>query len=233
MATTPKVAIEDKAGNVGPESAPIHFTVDTSHNGVSISHVVDDQGDITGNLGSGSHTDDTTPTVVGRATAGALVKVYVDGHYIDSVRADAVTGAWQYTISPALTADATYKITASEDAGAGESAQTAPFELTLDTRVPTGSLDRVADDVGLVQGDLANPAVTDDTTPTLYGKGVAGDVVFIYDGTRLIDSVTVGPANTELYPAAAEQRHSPVPDGGIPEPDRREERSNGTVEYHH
>ena len=191
-----KVAIEDKAGNVGPESAPIHFTVDTSHNGVSISHVVDDQGDITGNLGSGSHTDDTTPTVVGRATAGALVKVYVDGHYIDSVRADAVTGAWQYTISPALTADATYKITASEDAGAGESAQTAPFELTLDTRVPTGSLDRVADDVGLVQGDLANPAVTDDTTPTLYGKGVAGDVVFIYDGTRLIDSVTVGPANT-------------------------------------
>ncbi|RHH99115.1 hemagglutinin [Enterobacter cloacae] len=194
-----KVSIEDKAGNVGPVSDPIHFIVDTSHNGVSISHVVDDQGDITGNLGSGSHTDDTTPTVVGRATAGALVNVYVDGKYIDSVRADAVTGAWQYTLSPALTADATYKITASEDAGAGESAQTAPFELTLDTRVPTGSLDRVADDVGTIQGDLANPAVTDDTTPTLYGKGVAGDVVFIYDGTRLLDSVTVGPANTWNY----------------------------------
>ena len=194
-----KVSIEDKAGNVGPESAPIHFIVDTSHNGVSISHVVDDQGDITGNLGSGSHTDDTTPTVVGRATAGALVKVYVDGKYIDSVRADAVTGEWQYTLNPALTADATYKITASEDAGAGESAQTAPFELTLDTRIPTGSLDRVADDVGTIQGDLANPGVTDDTTPTLYGKGVAGDVVFIYDGTRLIDSVTVGPANTWNY----------------------------------
>ncbi|MBE1254279.1 Ig-like domain-containing protein [Enterobacter cloacae] len=194
-----KVSIEDKAGNVGPESAPIHFIVDTSRNGVSISHVVDDQGDFVGNLGSGSHTDDTTPTVVGRATAGALVNVYVDGKYIDSVRADAITGAWQYTLSPALTADATYKITASEDAGAGESAQTAPFELTLDTRVPTGSLDRVADDVGLVQGDLANPAVTDDTTPTLYGKGVAGDVVFIYDGTRLLDSVTVGPANTWNY----------------------------------
>ena len=194
-----KVSIEDKAGNVGPASDPIHFIVDTSRNGVSISHVVDDQGDFVGNLGSGSHTDDTTPTVVGHATAGAMVKVYVDGKYIDSVRADAVTGAWQYTLSPALTADATYKITASEDAGAGESAQTAPFELTLDTRVPTGSLDRVADDVGLVQGDLANPAVTDDTTPTLYGKGVAGDVVFIYDGTRLLDSVTVGPANTWNY----------------------------------
>ncbi|EKD5160223.1 Ig-like domain repeat protein [Enterobacter cloacae] len=194
-----KVSIEDKAGNVGPASDPIHFIVDTSRNGVSISHVVDDQGDITGNLGNGSHTDDTTPTVVGRATAGALVKVYVDGKYIDSVRADAVTGAWQYTLSPALTADATYKITASEDAGAGESAQTAPFELTLDTRVPTGSLDRVADDVGTIQGDLANPAVTDDTTPTLYGKGVAGDVVFIYDGTSPIGSVAVGMDGTWNY----------------------------------
>ncbi|MGM8429059.1 Ig-like domain-containing protein [Enterobacter cloacae] len=194
-----KVSIEDKAGNVGPASDPIHFIVDTSRNGVSISHVVDDQGDFVGNLGNGSHTDDTTPTVVGRATAGALVKVYVDGKYIDSVRADAVTGAWQYTISPALTADATYKITASEDAGAGESAQTAPFELTLDTRVPTGSLDRVADDVGTIQGDLANPAVTDDTTPTLYGKGVAGDVVFIYDGTSPIGSVAVGMDGTWNY----------------------------------
>ncbi|MDU2379532.1 MAG: Ig-like domain-containing protein [Enterobacter cloacae] len=191
-----KVSIEDKAGNVGPASDPIHFIVDTSRNGVSISHVVDDQGDIVGNLGNGSHTDDTTPTVVGRATAGALVNVYVDGKFVDSVRADAITGAWQYTISPALSVDATYKITASEDAGAGESAQTAPFELTLDTRIPTGSLDRVADDVGLVQGDLANPSVTDDTTPTLYGTGVAGDVVFIYDGDTLIDSVTVGAANS-------------------------------------
>ncbi|MBS3048423.1 Ig-like domain-containing protein [Enterobacter mori] len=191
-----KVSIEDKAGNVGPASDPIHFIVDTSRNGVSISHIVDDEGLLQGNLGSGSHTDDTTPTVVGRATAGALVKVYVDGKFVDSVRADAVTGEWQYTISPALAVDATYKITASEDAGAGESAQTAPFELTLDTRVPAGSLDRVVDDVGIVQGDLANPAVTDDTTPTLYGAGVAGDVVFIYDGDKLVDSVTVGPANT-------------------------------------
>ncbi|HCT7898065.1 TPA: Ig-like domain repeat protein [Enterobacter cloacae] len=191
-----KVSIEDKAGNVGPASDPIHFVVDTSRNGVSISHVVDNEGDKIGNLGSGSHTDDTTPTVVGRATAGALVKVYVDGRFVDSVRADAVTGEWQYTINPALTADALYKITASEDAGAGESAQTAPFELTLDTRVPTGSLDRIADDVGLVQDDLANPGITDDTTPTLHGTGVAGDVVFIYDGRTLIDSVTVGASNS-------------------------------------
>ncbi|MGX5111493.1 Ig-like domain-containing protein [Enterobacter cloacae] len=191
-----KVSIEDKAGNVGPASDPIHFIVDTSRNGVSISHVVDDEGLLQGNLGSGSHTDDTTPTVVGRATAGALVNVYVDGKIAGSVQADAVTGEWQYTINPALTVDALYKITATENAGAGESAQTAPFELTLDTRVPVGSLDRIADDVGIVQGDLANPAVTDDTTPTLYGKGVAGDVVFIYDGTSPIGSVTVGAEGT-------------------------------------
>ncbi|QPK02580.1 Ig-like domain repeat protein [Enterobacter mori] len=194
-----KVSIEDKAGNVGPASDPIHFIVDTSANGVSISHVVDDEGAITGNLGSGSHTDDTTPTVVGHATPGALVKVYVDGKYVDSVRADAVTGNWQLTITPALSADGTYKITATEDPGTGESAPTPPFELTLDTSIPTGSLDRVVDDVGLVQGDLANPAVTDDTTPTLHGTGRAGDTVLIYDGTTLVNSVTVGNDGTWNY----------------------------------
>ncbi|WP_447858140.1 Ig-like domain-containing protein [Enterobacter ludwigii] len=194
-----KVSIEDKAGNVGPASDPIHFIVDTSGNGVSISHVVDDEGAITGNLGSGSHTDDTTPTVVGRATPGALVKVYVDGNYIDSVRADAVTGSWQLTITPALSTDGTYQITATEDPGTGDSAPTAPFELTLDTSIPTGTLDRIADDVGLVQGDLANPAVTDDTTPTLHGTGRAGDTVFIYDGTTLVNSVTVGNDGTWNY----------------------------------
>ena len=186
-----KVSIEDKAGNTGPASDPIHFIVDTSRNGVSISHVEDDEGELKGNLASGSHTDDTTPTVVGRATAGAEVKIYVDGKLIDSVIADPRTGEWRYTISPALPADGTYKITASENTGSGDSAQTAPFDLTLDTRVPVGSFDSVSDDVGLVQGDLANPAVTDDTTPTLHGTGVAGDVVFIYDGTNLLTSFTV------------------------------------------
>ncbi|EPF6066710.1 Ig-like domain-containing protein [Enterobacter cloacae] len=191
-----KVSIEDKAGNVGPASDPIHFIVDTSRNGVSISHVEDDEGALQGNLASGSHTDDTTPTVVGRATPGAEVKVYLDGKFVDSVIADPATGEWKYTFNPALTADGTYQITASENTGTGDSAQTAPFELTLDTRVPVGSFDGVSDDVGLVQGELANPAVTDDTTPTLHGTGVAGDVVFIYDGDTLIDSVTVGPGNT-------------------------------------
>ncbi|TFB26968.1 Biofilm associated protein A [Lelliottia nimipressuralis] len=199
-----KVSIEDKAGNVGPESAPIHFIVDTSLNGVSISHVEDDEGALKGNLASGSHTDDTTPTVVGRATPGAEVKVYLDGKFVDTVIADPATGAWKYTFNPALTADGTYQITASENTGTGDSAQTAPFELTLDTRVPVGSFDSVSDDVGLVQGDLANPAVTDDTTPTLHGTGVAGDVVFIYDGTTLLDSVTVGPGNTWNYTLPAQ-----------------------------
>ncbi|WP_447857608.1 Ig-like domain-containing protein [Enterobacter ludwigii] len=194
-----QVSIEDKAGNVGPASDPIHFIVDTSGNGISISHVVDDEGGTQGNLASGSHTDDTTPTVVGHATPGAIVKVYVDGHLVDSVVADPTTGQWQYTVNPALSADRTYQITASENTGTGDGPQTAPFELTLDTRIPTGTLDGIADDVGLVQGDLANPSVTDDTTPTLRGTGVAGDVVFIYDGTTLIDSVTVGPGGNWNY----------------------------------
>ena len=138
------------------------------------------------------------------------------------------------TINPALTTDALYKITATENAGAGESAQTAPFELTLDNRVPDGSLDRIADDVGIVQGDLANPAVTDDTTPTLYGKGAAGDVVFIYDGTSPIGSVTVGMDGTWNFTLPQQNNGTELSLTAVfPEPDRCEERSDGTVESDH
>ena len=58
---------------------------------------MDDEGSVQGNLASGSHTDDTTPTVVGRATPGSIVKVYVDGKLVDSVIADPTTGQWTQT----------------------------------------------------------------------------------------------------------------------------------------
>jgi hypothetical protein len=123
--------------------------VDTSGNGISISHVVDDEGSVQGNLASGSHTDDATPGC-GPRDAGSIVKVYVDGKLVDSVIADR-DRAMAVHLNPALSADGVsdhrdrkYRY--------GDSAN-APFELTLDTRVPTGSLDGVTDDVGLVQGD--------------------------------------------------------------------------------
>lgn len=115
--------------------------------------------------------------MVGTATPGSLVTLYVDGVAVGSQTADPVTGQWSIEINPALESGKT-SITASEYNGPGDNPPDAgPFLLTIDTVVPTGTFDRVSDDVGRYQGDLPNPAVTDDTaTPTLHGTGRPGDI---------------------------------------------------------
>ncbi len=187
------VALEDAAGNRGEATAPVTFIVDTVGNAVSISHAEDNTGTLTNPLASGSSTDDLKPVIVGTATPGSLVTLYVDGEAVGSMTADPTTGAWAIEINPALESGKTYEITAGEYSGPGEiPPPTRPFLLTIDTVVPTGTFDRVSDDVGRYQGDLPNPAVTDDTTPTLHGTGRPGDIVFVRNGSDIISSVTVG-----------------------------------------
>jgi hypothetical protein len=187
------VALENAAGERGPSTAPVTFNVDTVGNGVSFSHAEDNTGPLTNPLASGSSTDDVNPVMVGTATPGSLVTLYVDGVAVGSQTADPVTGQWSIEINPALESGKTYSITASEYNGPGDNPPDAgPFLLTIDTVVPTGTFDRVSDDVGRYQGDLPNPAVTDDTTPTLHGTGRPGDIVFVRNGSDIIGSVSVG-----------------------------------------
>ncbi|MFD4841678.1 Ig-like domain-containing protein, partial [Achromobacter sp. NPDC058515] len=52
----------------------------------------------------------------------------------------------------------------------------------------------MTDDVGDIQGPIRNGGVTDDSTPTLSGRGTPGDTVHVYDnGTRLEPVVVVKP----------------------------------------
>lgn len=169
------VALEDAQGNRGPSTPPISFTIDTVGNAVSISHAEDNTGTLTNPLASGSSTDDVNPVIVGTATPGSLVTLYVDGEPVGSMTADPVTGEWAIEINPALESGKTYEITAGEYSGPGEiPAPTRPFLLTVDTVVPTGTFDRIEDNEGRYKGDVANPGVTDDTTPTLHGTGRPG-----------------------------------------------------------
>lgn len=47
------------------------------------------------------------------------------------------------------------------------------------------------DNVGDIMGDLAPNAVTDDTTPTIRGTGVNGDIITLYNGGTVIGTATV------------------------------------------
>ncbi|WP_454903847.1 Ig-like domain-containing protein [Variovorax gossypii] len=186
-----KHTITDAAGNTSAASAPLAFTVDTSDVVVSIGHAEDNQGSIKTDLASGSRTDDITPTLVGKTTAGALVTVTdgANGPVLGSTTADA-GGNWRLVLPAQNEGRHEYKATAVNAAGKkGEAA----IELTIDTTAPgSPKITGVGDDVGLVQGPLANGGFTDDTTPTLGGSGAtAGDVIKVYDNGSFLGSTTV------------------------------------------
>ncbi len=179
--------VTDRAGNVSGHGQPIDFTVDASHVQISIEQVIDQAGSITGPLHSGQPTDDTQPEVKGRATAGSLVRIYVDGHAVASVQAGS-DGKWALKLPQPL-ADGAHAITASSTQNGVESARTAAFDVTVDTQAPDRpSIDVVMDDVGVVQGAVANDGWTDDATPTLKGHAEAGSLVRILDGDKVIGS---------------------------------------------
>ncbi|MEO6920622.1 MAG: Ig-like domain-containing protein, partial [Collimonas sp.] len=184
----------DQAGNHGPETAPIDFTVDTSGVVISITSVVDNFGAVTGPISLNGVTDDTTPTLNGKATKGAIVTVYdTDGHVLGTTTASANTGLWSFTPTSELGEGAHHLTATATTDAAGESAPVA-FDLTIDTTAPAApSITDVHDDVGTIQGTVADNGFTDDTTPTLTGKGEAGSTVSIRDngnviGMALVDS---------------------------------------------
>ncbi|RMU59074.1 hypothetical protein ALP29_200134 [Pseudomonas syringae pv. avii] len=198
----------DRAGNTSPMGPSIPFTVDTSAIVISITSVEDNAGTLTGNLSSGQPTDDTTPTLNGQATPGGIVSVYDGTTLLGTVMADA-TGQWSFT-TPAL-ADGLHNLTATvTTSAAGESAPTPVFVANVDTAAPlVPSIGNVADDVGAIQGTVADGGSTDDTTPTLTGGGLQpGDIVMISDNGQVIGSAPVDANGNWLYTPT-----SPLNDG--------------------
>ncbi|WP_252511678.1 Ig-like domain-containing protein, partial [Acinetobacter soli] len=182
---------KDPAGNESGKSPTLDFNLDTTNVVVSINKAVDNVGSKVGDLANNAATDDTTPTLVGTGTAGAIVTISVDGGAaVGSAVVDS-SGNWSYTLPTQSEGSHSYTATASNAAGTQGSAS---FNLTIDTTAPSiPSIGLVSDDVGLVQGPLGNGASTDDTTPTLSGTGATpGDVIKVYDGNDVVGSVTVG-----------------------------------------
>ncbi|MDN7528395.1 Ig-like domain-containing protein, partial [Burkholderia orbicola] len=179
--------VTDKAGNTSVRGESHEFVVDTSKLSIAIDQVIDHVGSVQGPLQPGQTTDDRQPEVMGKAKSNSVVKVYVDGELAGSVQAGG-DGQWSLKLPNALS-EGTHRITASSTTDGVESAQTEPFELTVDVTAPTRpTIESAYDDVGAVQGQVANHGVTDDTTPTLKGSAEPGSVVVIHDGDKAIGS---------------------------------------------
>lgn len=183
----------DVAGNASANSSVFAFTVDTSGPGVPVvTSVIDDVGPATGTLATGNSTNDARPTFNGTGEVGSTIHVIVDGNEVGTAVVNA-QGNWTFTPGNDLS-DGPHAITFNATDTAGNTGSTtAPFNLTVDTAVPSAPVISTAgDNVGSIQTPLSSGQSTDDTTPTLNGTATANATVTIYEngqpvGTALAD----------------------------------------------
>ncbi len=198
--------VADAAGNLGSASTSFFFSLDTSAPAVTavITAVNDNVGLIQGNLAAGAVSDDTTPTISGSISAalasGETLRVSNGATFLGLATVDNATLTWAFTPTTPLpnTTGTRYGISARVADAAGNlgTASVARY-FSLDTTAPstTAAITAVNDNVGLIRGNLAADAVSDDATPTLSGTISAalatGDRLRIYNGDSFLGIASV------------------------------------------
>lgn len=174
--------------NGGTNHSPaVDFTVDTTApSSISIA-LTDDVAPVTGPITEGNTTNDTKPTISGVTEAGATVTIKDGSTVLKSVTAD---GSGNYSFTPiAPLNEGSHAISATATDAAGNTITSTTTNFTVDSIAPTVEM-TITDDVGAVQGPIANGAIIDDTKPTISGKTEAGATVTIKDGSTVLGTVT-------------------------------------------
>jgi len=181
------------ANGESERSAAFDFSIDVTPPDVpTIVQVFDDVGAPQGALSQGQSTDDTTPTLSGKAEANSTVHIYDNGGLLGSAAVDAL-GNWSFTPSPPLLNGAHAFTVAAEDKAGNLSAVSNSFVIVIDTVAPDKPvIEAVYDDHGARTGNLASGATTDDAKPTIRGSAEVGSTVIIKDGDVELGRVVAG-----------------------------------------
>ena len=185
-------------GTTSAASAVFHLTVDTSTPAApTIGGMTDDHGLPI----SGGTTGDPHPVINGHGTPGDTITMFDGDTPIGSALIGA-DGAWSVAPATDLTPGA-HDITIIETNPAGTpSAHSDPFPIVY-LPVPAAPLTLGFDDqTGPIKGILANGAFTDASTTLISGTGTAGDLIKMYDGAKVIGSVTVDATGHWAMPPA-------------------------------
>ncbi|MGN4155840.1 Ig-like domain-containing protein, partial [Burkholderia gladioli] len=178
-------------GTESEQTKPFTLNVDiTPPAQPAIESVQDDVGAVQTPVENHGVTDDTTPTLKGKAEANALVTIHDGGTAIGSTFADN-NGHWSFTPQVSLS-DGEHGFTATaRDAAGNESVASDIYVVNIDTSGPgrvviTDALDDQAPQTGSVPdgGD------TNDTSPTLQGTAKPGSTVTILDNGAVLGSTT-------------------------------------------
>jgi len=194
------VRVSDTAGNLGTASAGVTITLDrvAPTQTIAISYITDDVAPVTGTLGSGGTTNDTSITMTGSLSgalgSGEQVYVYRDSVYLGTAT---VTGTSWTLAAHTVVNGSTYSYTAKViDAAGNQGIISSAFTLSVDTTGPAQSITMwFIDDYGSSTGTRANGSTFDDITPTVAGTLsaalAAGEVVQILRGGNYIGTATV------------------------------------------
>lgn len=188
------VTATDVLGNVSGASGPYALTIITaSPTAPVISMVFDDFGTIQGQIANGGATNDSQPSLSGTGPANVTITVFDGAVSLGSTISD---GAGNWNITPTALGNGAHTLTAVATNAAGlQSPASASFTVNVDISAPvTPALVSVTDDVGSIQGNLANGAFTDDTRPLLSGTAEANATVSIFDGGSLLGTTTASPS---------------------------------------
>ena len=202
------ITATDAAGNVSTPTQGFVVVVDNvPPQAPLISQAIDDQGSITGPVGSGQPTNDAQPVLNGTSEPNAVVRVFEGNTLIGQTQANA-DGSWSLPVETAFL-DGQHVLTARAVDAAGNVSPPSPaFTLNIDTQPPaTPVLTSVTDDVPAGTGPLTNGQTTNDNRPTLAGTAEAGSTVSIYDGTTLLGTVVATNGNWTFTPT------TPLADG--------------------
>lgn len=189
----------DLAGNLSTQSETFELVLGADRTQTpTIGAVIDDVGSIAGVLTTGDYTDDTLPTMQGKANAGDTIRIYDNNILIGEAVTDA-QGNWSFTPAQELLEGPHSLTVQAINETSSPSEMSLPFDLTVDISGPDVShlsITNVYDDEGSVTGNIISGGRTDDQTPSVSGTGTTSDTIILYvtdsTGTREVGRSLVG-----------------------------------------
>ncbi|WP_439213722.1 Ig-like domain-containing protein [Duffyella gerundensis] len=183
----------DADGNKSEAGEAIDFTLDlTAPAKGSISQMIDNVGSKRGSIAPGESTDDTTPTLVGKAEPGSIVEIWLDGKRIGTADVTA-SGDWSYTPAALGNGSHSFTVVVTDPAG-NRSLPSEPYQIHVDTVAPENQgIGYIKDNEGAVTGPIGEDGRTSDARPSIGGEGQEkGDIVKVIVDDEVIGSVVVG-----------------------------------------
>ena len=201
------IIVTDPAGNSSQPSDPWPVNV-----GVVplpkpvIESITDNFGPITDDLLNPGKTDDDTPTLNGGGlTPGDEVEVSYTNASGTTVLGTAPVlpgGSWTFETPPLDDGVYLFTVVVVAASGGSRSEPSDPWQVTIDTAQPGMAHAVLKDNVGLVQGEIENGGVTDDTKPDYDGIAEENTTVRIFVNGSLVAELPVNDDGTWRYTPA-------------------------------